>query len=647
MGVKVFVEVSNCRGRTDKIDVDFAYSPSHTRMMKRVGGRSFVKTPRRHYHVPLDMSTCRQLRKLFGDDLEIGPNLYSWAQNAVKSEERLGSLAMATTANLTRLPGSLRRLYEAIHVGPIGIMLNSEEFAEALKGEPSFQAADVTFIAEALKMGGCLNGNQQGTGKTPEWIAAVWESGREVGNHLVMAPSAAVDGTWEPELEMWQEDSPHVVEIFACTGTRAERQAMLEEWKSSTAPVKWVVVNPAMARYKKDPTRTSKLIIPIPGENKKARAGCHCDARKGAHEHYEMPYPELYDIEWDTIAIDECHKDSIRNHKSLNAKSFQDLRSKARMTMSGTPMKRKGGSDIWGILHWLRPDVFTSYWRFVEQWFEVHDNGFGKKVGELRPDKQEAFFREMTPYMLRRLKSEVLPWLPPKHYVEVMCPMTPKQLKQYEDIENDAATRVGDSTLTTSNILAEYTRLSQFAFGYWEMRDGKLRPTEDSGKLLRMLEKMDEADVFEDSTVKQVVFSQYREVIELIAGVLRAKGVVVEIISGKQNKKGQRRAIREAFQTGTTQILCIVTQAGGVSLTLDMADTAHMLDEMWAPDENEQAEDRIHRASRIHQVTILQYRTPNSIDAYRREVAQDKRDDHRLILDVRRQLQAKYDKEAA
>lgn len=646
MGAKVFLEVADCRGRTDKIDVDFVYNANDTRLMRRVSGRSFVKTPRKHWHVPLDLTTCRQLRTLFGDRIVIGPNLNTWARNEVRRQERMGSLAMATTANLTRLPFSLRRLYEAIHVGPKGIMMDSKEFAEALKGEPSFQAADVTFIAEALVEGGCLNGNQQGLGKTPEWIAAVWEAGMEDGDHLVIAPSAAVDGTWEPELEQWQADSPKEVGIFACTGNREEREAVLEQWQASTAPVRWVIVNPAMVRYTKDASRLSDLIIAIPGENKKSRAACHCSDRKGAHEHYDRPYPELYETQWKTIAIDECHKDSIRNYKSLNAKSMKDLDSTARMTMSGTPMKKKGGSDLWGILNWLRPEVFTSYWRFVDEWFIVEDNGYGKKVGELRPDKQEAFFQALTPYMLRRLKSEVLTWLPPKQYVEVLCPMTDKQQTQYHDIESDAATRVGEATLTTSNVLAEYTRLSQFAFGYWIMKDGKLRPTEDSGKLNRLLEKMDEADVFDDPTVKQVVFSQYREVIELVAEVLKAKGVNVEIISGKRNKKGERRRIREEFQKGSTQILCIVTQAGGVSLTLDMADTAHMLDEMWAPDENEQAEDRIHRASRVHQVQILQYRTPDSIDSYRQAVAQDKREDHQLILDVRRELLAKHGKAA-
>jgi hypothetical protein len=112
-----------------------------------------------------------------------------------------------------------------------------------------------------------------------------------------------------------------------------------------------------------------------------------------------------------------------------------------------------------------------------------------------------------------------------------------------------------------------------------------MKPTVDSGKFEALIEKMTEADVFEDPTVKQVVFSQYKEVVYLVAGELKARGVKVEIISGDQNKQGQRRAIKESFQSGDTQVLCIVTTAGGVSLTLDAADTAHMLDDMWSPDE--------------------------------------------------------------
>lgn len=636
---QVRIEVSQCAGAVGRIDVRFDYNPEAVAAIKRVAGRSFVKTPDNHWHVPLDLEACRQLREAYGKALVIGPNLRSWAVNAVRQETALGTLSSADTAPLERLASVLPTLAVAIHLGPKGLIMTEEEKVAALDGEPSFQAADVRFLVESPNP---LNGNQQGLGKTPEWIAAVWEQGIEEGNHLVIAPSAAVDGTWEPELEMWQADASKEVGIFAPTGTRAQREAVIEEFLASTAPVKWLVVNPQMIQWRKDDTRTAPITVKVTG--KKALKACYCAAAKDAHEHYESPYPALADIVWDTIAIDECHKGNIRNHKTLTSQSIHALRNNVkRVALSGTPSKKKG-ADIWGILHWLRPDVFTSYWRFAEGYFDIEDNGYGKKVGALLDNREDAFYRMLMPYVLRRTKAECLPWLPPKHYIEVLCGMTEAQRKQYEQMEsNGAAALDGNDRVTTTSILAEFTRLRQFSFGRWVAgKDGKLTPTTDSGKLEAMLEKMDEADVFEDTSVKQIVFSQFREVIELVAGVLRERGVEVAIISGKQNKQGQRRQIREAFQGGTLQVLCVVTTAGGVSLTLDAADTVHMLDETWSPDETEQAEDRAHRASRVHNVTVFQYRTKDSIDQYVQETAFEKASEQKRIMDVRRTIVAKW-----
>ena len=629
---KVLVETNQCDAQ--RICVDFPYNATLVERMKTVSGRSFVKTPHKHWHVPLDLETCRQLRSAFGSDLVIGPDLYSWAQNAARAESTLGTLASADTAVLERLGSMLPHLHEAIHLGPKGLILSPQERTAALAGPASFQAADVRFLVHSANP---LNGNQQGIGKTPEWIAAVWEAGLEEGNHLVIAPGSAVDGTWEPELEKWQADAPKAVGIFACTGTRAQREATLQDWQASTALVKWVVVNPAMIQFKKDPTRTSRITLPVKG--KAAMQACYCNRGSDAHEHYDTPYPELTRLVWDTICIDECHKGNVRNHKTITSKAIHQLQTNKRCAMSGTPMKKKG-SDIWGILHWLNPQVFTSYWRFADNYFHIDDNGYGKTVGTLRKEMEEPFFRMLQPYIIRRTKSEVLTWLPPKQYVEVPCAMTAGQALQYRAMEKEGAARLeAGGSVSTTSILAEFTRLTQFAFGKWERSSaGKLVATADSGKLEALLDKMEEAGVFDDTSVKQLVFSQFKEVIYLVHLALLERGVKAEIVSGDQNKQGQRRAIREAFQDGDTQVLCIVTTAGGVSLTLDAADTVHMLDDMWSPDEGEQAEDRAHRASRVHNVTVYQYRSIETIDAYRASTAAEKAVEHKRILDIRRSI---------
>jgi len=641
---KVLLELGEGKA-SNRIDVDFSYDLDVVHKLRQVAGRSYVKTPHKHWTVPADLAVCRQLRSLFGDALVIGPRLRTWATEQARVENQLGRIALADTGTLTRLPSVLPKLYEAIHLGPAGRFMTDSERSEALAGPGSYQTADVAFLAASSAP---LNGNQQGLGKSPETIAAIFECGLEVGDHLIIAPSAAVDATWPDELETWLEEVSEDVGVFPCLGNKAQRQAVIEEWLACDKPIRFLLVNPQMVQYRKceEETKIARRAKPKDWPN-----ACHCRRLKDPHWHYAPAYPELFDYEWTTITIDECHKGNIRNHRSLTSFSIEDLplrKGGKKFALSGTPMKKRG-PDIWGILHWLRPDVFTSYWRFAEQFFEVTNNGFGRKVGKLRPEMEDEFFRFLTPYVLRRTKSECLPWLPPKQYVDVWVTLEGKQLKQYRSMEEDGATAMEDGgAITTTSILAEATRLRQFANAFSTTRDGKVVPTRESAKFEALMQKLDETGIFDEgSDTKTVIFSQFREVIDLIATMLAERNVRVETISGGTNKVGQRRAIKAAFQGGDLKVLCIVTTAGGVSLTLDAADSAHFIDESYAPDEDEQAEDRIHRASRIHNVVIYRYRAKGTIDEDIIDTSFDKAAAHAHILDVRRNILRRQHKEDA
>lgn len=643
MSSRVYVDIATCKnGRGRYIDVRFEYSPDNVFRIRDVSGRKYegsdVKD--RHWHVPLDMTACRSLREQFGSALEIGPALREWAIGQKAMISRLTDLSLSESAHVGPLWDKLPALAKAIHLGPLGKHMTEEEREEGLKREGSYQAADVQFIVNSPAP---LVGNEQGTGKTPTWIASVWEAGLERGNHLVVCPKTAVEGTWGPELRKWQADSGLTVEVFCPTDKRSERESELKRFADSCADVKWVVVNPAMIALRK----TEGGPATIAAKGKDTMTACLCNASKGPHFHYDTPFPILHRVTWNTICVDEAHKGSIRNHRSITSISLNKLSlmpGGKRVALSGTPMKKHGGSDIWGILHWLRPDIFTSYWRFVDQFFEVNDNGYGKKVGELKRSREEAFWQMLAPFMLRRTKAEVAPWLPPKMYVHVDCVMTDKQAKQYRTMEEQGSIQLGeDVEVSTVGVLDQLTRLKQFANAYCEVnKAGEMIPIE-SCKVEAMLEKMEEAGMFDEgSTRKQLVFSQSRRMVEYVAKVLKDRGLKVNIISGKINKSAERTRIMHEFQEGATQVLVIVTTAGGVSLTLDAADEVHMLDEMWSPDEDAQAEDRAHRVSRIHQVTVFYYRTLGTIDDYISETKMDKATTHEFIMDVRRRILAKH-----
>jgi SNF2 family DNA or RNA helicase len=639
----------------DRICVDWiGFDRDCVDAIKNVPGRSYVKTPHKHWHVPLDLETCRSLREAFGEYLTIGEELVRWARAEVRQEKAMMSIAEKETAALVRLPKIMPALYDAIHLGPAGRFMTFEERAAARLGPASYQAADVEFLVQS---NAALNANEQGLGKTIEWIAAVWEAGIEEGDHLVICPKTAADATWESELSKWQAEVLEQVGIFMCVEEgRESREAVIQRWLQCELPTRWVIVNPAMLTLRKEapdfeydedwkPYKrlpgTAPHVLAVKGP-KKEQWACRCRAMRGPHEHYDRPFPELYEYKWRSICIDEAHKGVIRNHKNITYKSLLDLQltdDGKKCVMTGTPMKKFGGADIWGILSYLRPDIFTSYWRIAEGYFEVTSNGFGKRVGGLRKDKEESFFRMLIPYVLRRTKKEVAPWLPDKLYVDVDVRMSTRQAQQYRRMEEEAWTTLGVNEVVAGGNLARITRMKQFANAHSKVdTNGDIIPIY-SPKLEAMLGKFEERGMFDENReAKALVFSQSRRMVDFIAERLRKEGLETLVISGKTRN---RRAVKEAFQDGTAQVLVIVTTAGGTSLTLDAADDVHLIDELWDPGEDEQAEDRAHRVSRIHQVTVFTYRTLGTIDEDIAMTKWEKKETHSLILDIRRKALAR------
>jgi SNF2 family DNA or RNA helicase len=602
-------------------------------LMQKVAGRKWNRGEDRHWTVPKDMGTCRLLRELFGSRLTLSQKVRDWATVTVRQEDQLGKIAIADHAELTVLPHVLPKLYEAIYIGPLSKHMTPEERKAALAApHGSYQTADVRYGADAPHF---LNGLEPGLGKTIETVAIVFEAKLDNGKQLVIAPKAAVETTWPNELNQWQ---PHPV--FVCSGTRAQRQKIIDEFMNTDGPA-WIVVNSEMVRFQKDKTNTGPMTrAATAGEIKKDENKlCKCSKGSNFHWHYNYAYPEFFQVKWNTITNDEVHKGNVRNHKTVSAWSINSLKLAAngkRMALSGTPMKKKNGHDIYGTLKYLRPDVFTAYWNFVFRYFEVSNNGFGNVIGPMLEEKKPIFYREMQPYILRRTKAECAPWLPNKLPITKFCKMGPEQEAQYRRMEAEGAY---DETYTTT-ILTEFLRLRQFANGLHEFKNGKLLPTTNSCKLDMMDEWLDEIGAYDDGT-QVIIGSQFEEWVSVIVEFLLEKGLKVSRLTGKENKRGQRTKLENDFNSGKDQIMVMTMQAGGVAINLQAADHVIAFDEPWSPDEMIQFEDRAHRANKKSLVTVCSLATMNTIDQDVTESRLEKLDDHLAILDVRRKIMAR------
>jgi SNF2 family DNA or RNA helicase len=303
---------------------------------------------------------------------------------------------------------------------------------------------------------------------------------------------------------------------------------------------------------------------------------------------------------------------------------------------------------MYGVLSFLFPNEFTSKWRFADTWLTISSGYQGhKSIEGIKPGLEEDFYKMLSRYMIRRTKAECLPWLPAKQYVNLELEMTPGQGIQYQQFAEEAEIRIDEEELSATSVLAEYTRLKQFATAKQTIlgrdTDGRVlvKPTDDSNKLPYVIDLLEERGIRpgedDEGDEQVVIFSQFSSVTDMVCEKLQELGYPAEKLTGDVGPK-EREALQRDFQAeGGLRIICMTTTAGGVAITLDRASTVVFLDETWDPDDQEQAEDRCHRGSRLHQVTIYYLRSKATIEQYIQQRVTDKSTVNRDILDLRRQ----------
>lgn len=513
-----------------------------------------------------------------------------------------------------------------------------KEAPDTAKALRPYQRAGVQFM---LNSPSTLLADEPGAGKTLSSIATMISAG-VTGDILVLAPSAAIQVTWPAEVARWSPND----EIIAVTGPRAKREAALARLRflPKEGKRRWVLCNIEMAKV--------KYHKPFELDGK---------AYKGR---YEYSYPELFFVDyfgkqknvrkWEAIIVDESHRALItkktRSHEQTQTRcglgKLATVEGGRRIAISGTPFRGKL-ENLWGTLNWLFPETYTAYWHWVNEWFSTESNFFGgSKITSLNGSEAE-FYRSIEPFTLRRTKKEISPDLPPKVYAGFVpegmeieeegqerglvghwLEMKPKQQRAYNEMVEQALATLENGTLVANGVLAEMTRLKQFAscFGKLERKmdsDGYeidvFKPELPSNKLEWLLEFFTELGIDKDGQEgpdarKVVVASQFTSMIDLFEREINKRGIKTLKVVGGVSAEDRIAAVKQ-FQTDSgPQVFLLNTLAGGVSLTLDRADDIVILDETFIPDDQEQVEDRVHRVSRMHNVTVHYVRSLGTIE---------------------------------
>lgn len=553
---------------------------------------------------PLTVDVCHALRQVYGENLSVHPRLGKWYIEGQQQREGQTQKAAQTDAKLETLPTSAPALFAALRAD---------------------QRAGSAWVATAYR-GGCLVADQPGCGKTLVTIAGILEADVR-GPILVACPRLSVKAVWWRELKRWTNEA-----VYMARGTRAQREKAIGQFMADPSERKWLIITSEMLRAKVETNEET---------NRRKVVG--------------FEYPELQ-RRWGTVVVDESHKAfgsltiTKGNLMGLGLKEVGKLTDR-RIAISGTPFGKGGRvQGMFGSLHWLWPDEFTSFWRWAGTHFVIEEEdvyipgGRGRtrtvrRVAGLKAGlDEEQFLHSLGPRILRRTKEEVLPWLPPKQYVNMWCEMTPAQRKQYERLTADGEIVTDGGLITADGVLAGITRAKQLANGSVTAdAEGRVRFTDESCKIDMLMQKIEDHGITDGTTdLKIIVASQFNEFLEAVGRRLEASKVEYLLMTGKTSDR-QRDLMMEQFQAeGGPQVFMLNSKAGGVSVTLDAADEVHALDELWDPGDNEQLEDRVHRASRNHQVTIYRYLTEGTVDEQIERDVEGKRFEQFKALDGRR-----------
>jgi len=603
----------------DRIEVYFSYNATLKDAVKAISGRKFepngIHGP--YWHVPATIENARKLREIFGEGLELGEAIRRWGIGQVKTQQRRNSLGVANDYPIDRLK----------------IAKTHPELAQYLR---PYQRADVKLMSET----NMLNCNQPGTGKTVEVLAALAESGLESGPHLVVAPVVSLENVWRVEIERWMPGTVYTGE------SRAERVQAIEDGIAAAkrGETCWILVNVEMIRPRKlKDSEDSDQLLKIN------------DYKGGRYIPRDELHAALLDIDWTSYTMDEFHRMGLRSRDSLTTWGSMIIKAQRRFLLSGTPM---GGvpATLFGPLRDMDGKKFSSFWRWANEWLVVTEEmNYGarrtvREVGGIKPGTDDKFYEAHAQHMVRRLKREALPGLPPKTRVIVRCDMTAKQRRQYEQFDADAEvtidTAAGDRTVMADCVLAEFSRLKQFANAYCTVNDkGEVVPTEDSGKLEMLMEKLSEFGIVKvnkrnpehEPKARAIVASQSERMVSMVSGYLTKQGIANGMLTGKVK---DRKSVIDAFKSDddAPYVIVMTTATGGVSLNLEEASSIHILDEDWNPDTEEQLEDRGDRGSRTTPLVCLYYRTTGTVQDYIAKVAQGKAINNRNVLDFYRQI---------
>ncbi|MEI5638936.1 MULTISPECIES: DEAD/DEAH box helicase [unclassified Pseudoalteromonas] len=438
--------------------------------------------------------------------------------------------------------------------------------------------------------GACL-ADDMGLGKTLQALAVVLARA-EAGPSLIIAPTS-VCFNWQQEI---QKFAPTLtIKRFADYATASERAEMLAE----LAPLDCVIISYGLLQ------REVELLKPIT---------------------------------FATIVADEAQ--ALKNPMAKRSQAACALKGQFKMITTGTPVENNL-TELWSLFRFVNPGLLGNLKRFAEKFSQPIENVEEDRLAAHRARK--GLKQLIQPFILRRMKHQVLTELPPRTEINVPVQLSEEEQAFYEALRQNAIDELAAASEHDSaneqrfKMLAALTRLRQACcHPKLLMAESQL----SSAKLAALSELLVE---LQQNNHKALIFSQFVGHLQLIKSHLEQLGIRYQYLDGSTPSQARQHAVN-AFQKGQGDVFLISLKAGGSGLNLTAANYVIHMDPWWNPAVEAQASDRAHRIGQQRPVTIYRLIAKGTIEEQIVALHQHKKDlAEQLLADTDKALKLNVD----
>ena len=422
----------------------------------------------------------------------------------------------------------------------------------------SYQLEGYQWLTRLARLGfGGILADDMGLGKTLQTIAYLLHQHEEnpAARFIIVMPTSLIYN-WEAELQKFAPDLSYLIVV----GAKKEREAILADVPEGT------VLLTSYATLRRDSALYAKY-------------------------------------NFDSIISDEGQY--IKNNYTQNTKSLKSLQGLHHFSLTGTPIENSL-ADLWSIMDFCLPG-YLHKWRQFRHLYEIPITRYDDK------QRLEQLKKQIAPFVLRRVKSEVLTELPDKIDTVLYCDLSDEERRIYHTqlalshktfIEEISTRPQGQSRMLVLTLLM---RLRQICCSPALFLDGFDKPSSKITMCLSLIEECAQAGH------QMLIFSQFTSVLDMLEPELEARGIRYLTLTGK-TKSAERMQLVNQFNEEDIPVFLISLKAGGIGLNLTSADTVIHFDPWWNQSVENQATDRTHRIGQKNSVHVIRLITKNTIE---------------------------------